>query len=78
MFKQVSFVFFYTKIHLFTYRRRSEAGISIWGKTKFEIMQRCRRKHKLLQSSTFCRRHNINVWTNVFRVEEDLEIKTGK
>ena len=56
----------------------SEAGISIWGQTKFEIMQRCRRKHKLLPSSTFCRRHGIHVWTNVFRVEEDLEIKTGK
>ena len=49
----------------------------IWGQTKFEIMKRCRRRHKLLPSSTSCRGFGSRVWTNVFRVEEDLEIKTG-
>ena len=39
-------------------------------------MQRCRRKHKLLPSSTYCRGLNNRVWINVFRVEEDLEIKS--
>jgi hypothetical protein len=48
------------------------------GSNKFEIMQRCRRKHKLLPSSTFCRGIGNLVWTNVFRVEEDFEINTGK
>jgi len=51
---------------------------SIWGQTKFEIMKRCRRKKKLLPSSTYCNNSGIHVWTNVFRIEEDLEIKTGK
>jgi len=51
---------------------------SIWGQTKFQIMQRCRTKHKLLPSSTYCLGIGKKVWTNVFRVEEDLEIKTGK
>ena len=41
-------------------------------------MQLCRRKQKLLPSSTFCKGVGVHVWTNVFRVEEDLEIKTGK
>jgi hypothetical protein len=41
-------------------------------------MQRCRRKYKLLPSSTFCKTPGIRVWTNVFRVEQDFEIKTGK
>ena len=41
-------------------------------------MQRCRRKHKLLPSSTFCTEPGNHVWTNVFRVEADFEIKTGK
>ena len=51
---------------------------TIWGQTKFEIMQRCRRKHKLLPSSTFCKGVGVRTWTNVFRIEEDFEIKTGK
>ena len=50
----------------------------IWTQTKFEIMQRCRTKHKLLPSSTYCLGIGNKVWTNVFRVEEDFEIKTGK
>ena len=56
----------------------SDAGRFIWGQTKFEIMQSCRRKHKLLPSSTFCRGLGDRGWTNVFRVEEVFEIKTGK
>jgi len=40
-------------------------------------MKRCRAKDKLLPSSTYCRGLGSRVWTNVFRVEEDLEIKTG-
>ena len=40
-------------------------------------MQRCRRKNKLLPSSTFCKGIGLQVWTNLFRVEEDFEIKTG-
>ena len=52
--------------------------MSIWGQTQFEIMKRCRRKKKLLPSSTYCSKFDYHVWTNVFRVEEDLEIKTGK
>jgi len=48
-----------------------------WGQTKFEIMQQCRKKHKQLPSSTFCKGLGSPVWTNVFRVEEDFEIKTG-
>lgn len=55
---------------------RPEDG-TIYGKSKFEIMQRCRRKLKLLPSSTFCKEIGINVWTNVFRVEENFEIQTG-
>ena len=51
---------------------------SIWGQTKFEMMQRCRREQQLLPSSTFCKGVGVHVWTNVFRVEEDLEIKSGK
>jgi hypothetical protein len=62
----------------FTYRRRADASQSIWGKTKFEIMQQCRRNQKLLPSSTFCKGSGINGWTNMFRIEEDFEIKTGK
>ena len=56
----------------------TDTAQSVWGQTKFEIMQRCRRKQKLLPSSTFCKGVGVLVWTNVFRVEEDLEIKTGK
>jgi hypothetical protein len=41
-------------------------------------MQRCRREQQLLPSSTFCKGVGVHVWTNVFRVEEDLEIKSGK
>ena len=41
-------------------------------------MHRCRTKHKLLPSLTFCKGIGIHVWINVFRVEEDFEIKTGK
>ena len=52
--------------------------MSIWGQTQFEIMKRCRRKKKLLPSSRYCSKLPHHVWTNVFRVEEDLEIKTGK
>jgi hypothetical protein len=48
-----------------------------WGQTKSVIMERCRRNHKLLPSSTFCYGTGIRVWTNVFRVEEDFEIETG-
>ena len=51
---------------------------AIWGQTKFEIMHRGRTKHKLLPSSTYCKGVGNYIWTNVFRVEEDLEIKTGK
>ena len=57
---------------------KTETSQTVWGQTKLEIMQRCQRKHKLLPSSTFCSGLGVHVWTNVFRVEEDLEIKTGK
>jgi hypothetical protein len=57
---------------------KTETSQSTWGKTKFEIMQRCRRKQKLLPSSTFCRGIGDRAWINVFRVEEVFEIKTGK
>ena len=57
---------------------KTETLPTIWGQTKFEIVQRCRRNHKLLPSSTYCRGINIRVWINVFRVEEDPEIKSGK
>jgi hypothetical protein len=57
---------------------KTETSQTIWGQTKFEIVQRCRRKHKLLPSSTYCRGLNNRVWIHVFRVEEDLEIKSGK
>jgi hypothetical protein len=57
---------------------KTETSQTIWGQTKFEIMQRCRRKHTLLPSSIFCNDVGIKSWTNVFRVEEDFEIKTGK
>jgi hypothetical protein len=82
-FKQVSFVA-KIKIHLvrLLIEDGSEANVgtsqNIWGQTKFEIMQRCRRKHKLLPSSTFCRGIGNRAWINVFRVEEVFEIKTGK
>jgi hypothetical protein len=56
----------------------TETSQTIWGQTKFEIVQRCRRKHKLLPSSTYCKGLANRVWINVFRVEEDLEIKSGK
>jgi hypothetical protein len=56
----------------------TETSQHIWGKTKFEIMQRCRRKNKLLPSSAFCRGTGNRVWTNVFRAEKDFKIKTGK
>ena len=56
---------------------RPEDG-TIYGQSKFEIMQRCRRKHKLLPSSTYCKEIGIDVWTNVFRVEDNFEIQTGK
>jgi hypothetical protein len=81
---QVLFVVNYTIVHLvclFTEDGRdakTETSQSIWGQTKFEIMKRCRRKHKLLPSSTYCKGVGNRVWINVFRVEEDLEIKTGK
>jgi hypothetical protein len=41
-------------------------------------MKRCRSEQKLLPSSTFCKVNGINVWTNMFRIEEDFEIKAGK
>jgi hypothetical protein len=59
-------------------KAKTETWQSTWGKTKFEIMQRCRRKQKLLPSSTFCRGIGDRAWINVFRVEEVFEIKTGK
>ena len=40
-------------------------------------MQRCRAKNKLLPSSTYCTGIGKRIWTNVFRVEDDFEIKTG-
>jgi hypothetical protein len=78
MFKQVSIVVILPRYVCLLTEDRSEAGISIWGQTKFEIIKRCRRKKKLLPSSTYCSKFDNHVWTNVFRVEEDLEIKTGK
>ena len=57
---------------------KSENSQWIWGQTKFEIMKRCRRNHKLLPSSTYCKEIGYPVWTNVFRVEDDFEIRTGK
>ena len=81
-FTQVSFVA-NIKIHLVRLlsedgdEARPEDG-SIWGQTKLEIMQRCRRKHTLLPSSIFCKGVGNRVWTNMFRVEEEFEIKTGK
>ena len=78
MFKQVSFVVILPRYVCLLTEDRSEAGISIWGQTKFEIMTRCRRKKKLLPSSRYCSKNNNHVWTNMFRVEEYLEIKTGK
>ena len=41
-------------------------------------MQRCRVNNKLLPSSAYCKGIGNRVWTNVVRVEEDFEIKTGK
>ena len=79
--KQVTFVA-KIKIHLVSllteggYKVKPKDG-SIWGQTKFEIMKRCRKKHKLLPSSTFCTGIKNRVWTNVFRVEEDFEMETG-
>ena len=74
------FVVNHTMVHLVRLLTAdgSDASQSIWSKTKFEIMQQCRKKQKLLPSSTFCKGIGTNVWTNVFRVEEDVEIKTGK
>ena len=69
------------RVHLLTEdgsEAKTETSQTVWGQTKFEIMQRCRRKNKLLPSSTFCKGQGNPVWTNVFRVEEDFEIKTGK
>jgi hypothetical protein len=80
MFKQVSFVVNNTMIHhtySFIYSRRKKASESHWGKTQFEIKSSCRTKHKLLPSSTYCSEQGYRIWTNVFRVEEDLEIETG-
>ena len=57
---------------------KTETLQTIWGQTKFEIVQRCRRKHKLLPSSAYCNGSGNPFWTNVFRVEENFEIKTGK
>ena len=57
---------------------KAETSQSIWTQTKFEIMKRCRAKDKLLPSSTYCFGNGNLIWTNVFRVEEDFEIKTGK
>ena len=57
---------------------KTETSQTIWGQTIFVIMQRCQRKHKLLPSSTFCKGVGIRAWTNVFRIEEYFEIKTGK
>jgi hypothetical protein len=49
---------------------------AFWGIAKSVIMERCRRKHKLLPSST-CKGVGNRVWINVFRVEEDFGIRTG-
>ena len=57
---------------------KTEITQTTWAQTKFEIMKRCRRRHKLLPSSTFCKEIGNYVWINVFRVEEDFQIKTGK
>jgi hypothetical protein len=68
-------------VHLLTEdgsEANTETSQIVWGQTKFEIMQRCRRKHKLLPSSTFCRGIGNRAWINVLRVEEVFEIKTGK
>ena len=84
MFKQVPFVVTYAMMHhvclLAEYGNEAKTGSSqpIWGQTQFEIMQRCRAKNKLLPSSAYCKGIRNLVWTNVFRVEEDFEIKTGK
>ena len=46
------------RVHLLTEdgsEAKTETSQTVWGQTKFEIMQRCRRKHKLLPSATFCR-----------------------
>ena len=83
MSKQVSFVAT-IKIHLV--RLLTDDGSDattgssqgIWSQTQFEIMYRCRTQHKLLPSSTYCKGLGVHVWTNMFRVEEDFEIKTGK
>ena len=40
-------------------------------------MEGCRRNHKLLPSSTYCKGIGNRVWTSIFRVEEDFEIETG-
>jgi hypothetical protein len=58
-------------------KAKSETSQWIWGRTKFEIMKRCRRNHKLLPSSTYCLEQGHRVWTNVFRVEDDFEFRTG-
>lgn len=57
---------------------KTDISQTIWAQTKFEIMQRCQTNHKLLPSSTYCFGIGKIVWTNVFRIEEDLEINTGK
>ena len=79
MFKQGSFVVNNTMIHLVCLLTEdgSKASQLSWGQTQFEIMQQCRRRHKLLPSSAFCKGAGNRVWTNVFRVEEDFEIETG-
>ena len=56
---------------------KTERSQSLWGQTKYEIMKRCRRNHKQLPSSTYCKGLGNRVWTNVFRVEDDFEIRTG-
>ena len=68
-------------VHLFTEdgsEAKTGTSQSNWAQTKFEIMQRCRSKNKLLPSSAYCFGNGNLVWTNMFRLEDVFEIKTGK
>jgi hypothetical protein len=85
MFKQISFELIIPRytihVHLLTDDGKpaitaiTEPAQQFWGLTNSVIMERCRIKHKLLPSSSYCNANSV--WTSVFRVEEDFEIETG-
>ena len=51
---------------------------TVWGQPRWTVMRKCDERNRSLSSSTTCQINGVQVWTNVFAIEEDIDMIAGE